>query len=118
MSPPAEFDASQLLKGALDLVVLAVLAEEENYGYEVARRVWAGGLGDVREASVYGTLNRLFRAGLLSARVAGSAAGPSRKYYDLSVQGHEYLAAGRQQWKATRTAIDHLLDPDPLEGRP
>jgi hypothetical protein len=32
-----EFDGSQLLKGALDLVVLAAVAGEENYGYEVAR---------------------------------------------------------------------------------
>jgi PadR family transcriptional regulator PadR len=110
-----EFDGSQLLKGALDLVVLAAVAGEENYGYEVARRIWAGGLVDVREASVYGTLNRLYRAGLLTARVVASAAGPPRKYYGLSVQGRSYLAAGRQQWTTTRTAIDHLLDPSPVE---
>jgi PadR family transcriptional regulator PadR len=104
------FDASQLLRGALDLVTLAVLAEEENYGYEVARRIWAGGLADVREASIYGTLNRLYRAGLLTSRMAASATGPARKYYGLSQQGREYLADGRQQWKSTRTAIDHLLE--------
>jgi PadR family transcriptional regulator PadR len=104
------YDASQLLKGALDLVVLAVLANEENYGYEVARRVWAGGLADVREASIYGTLNRLYRAGLLTSRMAPSAAGPDRKYYGLSARGHDYLDDGRQQWKSTRNAIDHMLD--------
>ena len=115
MPAEATFDASQLLKGALDLAVLAVLAHEENYGYEVARRVWASGLADVREASVYGTLNRLFRGGLLTTRVAGSAAGPPRRYYGLSPQGRCYLAEGRQHWRATRTAIDSLLGPIPLE---
>jgi PadR family transcriptional regulator PadR len=116
MATEPAFDASQLLKGALDLVALAVLADEENYGYEVARRVWAGGLVDVREASIYGTLNRLYRAGLLTSRVVPSAAGPHRKYYGLSAQGRAYLDDGRQQWKSTRTAIDHLLEPTPARG--
>jgi PadR family transcriptional regulator PadR len=116
MGPAVDYDASQLLKGALDLVVLAVVADDENYGYEVARRVWAGGLVDVREASIYGTLNRLYRAGLLTSRMAASATGPARKYYGLSVQGREYLADGRQQWKTTRNAIDHLLEPTSAEG--
>lgn len=105
------FDPSQLLKGTLDLAVLAVLADGESYGYEVARRVWAGGLADVREASIYGTLSRLFRAGLLSARIEASAAGPHRKYYGLTADGRAYLADGRQHWKRTSGAIDHLLDP-------
>jgi PadR family transcriptional regulator PadR len=116
MSSEPRFDASQLLKGALDLVTLAVVAEEENYGYEVARRVWTGGLPDVREASIYGTLNRLYRAGLLTSRMAASDSGPDRKYYGLSPQGREYLDNGRQQWRTTRNAIDHLLEPSLAEG--
>jgi PadR family transcriptional regulator, regulatory protein PadR len=112
----AAFDASQLLKGALDLVVLAVLDREENYGYEIARRIWSGGLADVREASVYGTLSRLFRSGMLTARVVASDAGPDRKYYGVSPQGRAYLADGRQRWTTTRTAIDCLLDPATPEG--
>jgi PadR family transcriptional regulator PadR len=110
MSTNRPFDASQLLKGALDLVVLAILANEESYGYEVAREAWASGLSDVREASIYGTLNRLFRAGLLTTRVEASATGPHRRYYGLSPNGWAYLADGHQQWKATSTAIDQLLD--------
>jgi len=103
------FDASQLLKGSLDLAVLAVLADGEDYGYGIARRIWDAGLADVREASVYGTLNRLFRAGLLVTRVEPSANGPHRKYYALSSAGAAYLADGRLAWTTTTTAIDHLL---------
>lgn len=111
MDDPAAFDGSQLLRGALDLVVLAVLEQHESYGYEVVRRVWSGGLVDVREASVYGTLTRLFRAGLLTARVEPSDSGPHRKYYALSLTGQGYLADGRQQWKSTSSAVDDLLTP-------
>jgi len=104
------FDASQLLKGGLDLAVLAVLAGGEDYGYGIARRIWDAGLADVREASVYGTLNRLFRAGLLVTRVEPSANGPHRKYYGLSEAGWAYLEDGRRAWKVTTTAIGLLLD--------
>ena len=100
---------SQLLKGSLDLAVLAVLAREEDYGYGIARRIWEAGLTDVREASIYGTLSRLFRGGLLTTRVEASASGPHRKYYSLSASGRDYLLDGRQAWNATSAAINHLL---------
>lgn len=105
----SDFDASQLLKGSLDLAVLAVLAHQDDYGYGIARQVWDAGLADVREASIYGTLNRLFRAGLLSVHVEASASGPHRKYYALSAAGRAYLDDGRQVWDTTRNAIDQLL---------
>ena len=56
-------ETTQLVKGVLDLAVLAVVAREDGYGYDVVRRIRAAGLEDVGEASVYGTLRRLFAAG-------------------------------------------------------
>ncbi len=43
-------DTTQLLKGVLDLAVLAVVSEEDGYGYEVLRRLRAAGLVDVGDA--------------------------------------------------------------------
>ena len=54
-------DTTQLLKGVLDLAVLAVVSERDGYGYDVVRRLRAAGLDDVGDASVYGTLRRLYR---------------------------------------------------------
>src|SRR4051794_6211328 len=59
-------DTTQLLKGVLDLAVLAVVSEEDGYGYEVLRRLRAAGLTEVGDASVYGTLRRLYAAGALT----------------------------------------------------
>ena len=59
-------EISQLLKGVLDLAVLAVLREEDGYGYDVLRRLRSAGLDEVGDASVYGTLRRLYKAGLLT----------------------------------------------------
>ena len=52
-------ETSQLLKGVLDLAVLAVLRRGDGYGYDVLRRLRRVGLEDVGDASVYGTLRRL-----------------------------------------------------------
>lgn len=60
-------DTTQLVKGVLDLAVLAVVADEDGYGYDVVRRLRAAGLEDVGDASVYGTLRRLYAAGALTS---------------------------------------------------
>ena len=55
-------DQTQLLKGVLDLAVLAVVQGEDGYGYDIVRRLRDGGLADVGDASGYGTLRRLYAA--------------------------------------------------------
>ena len=84
-------DTTQLLKGVLDLAVLAVLRDEDGYGYDILRRLREAGLEEVGDASVYGTLRRLFAAGLLTTYVVPSESGPHRKYYALNAAGRDQL---------------------------
>jgi PadR family transcriptional regulator PadR len=102
-------DTSQLLKGVLDLAVLAVLSEEDGYGYDVVRRLRNAGLEDVGDASVYGTLRRLFQQGALSSYVVPSDEGPHRKYYGLNKAGREQLERATKQWSAFAEVMDALL---------
>ena len=102
-------DSSQLLKGVLDLAVLAVLKAEDGYGYDIVRRLRQGGLREVGDASVYGTLRRLFQAGHLTTYVVPSEEGPHRKYYSLNAAGREQLARARADWDEFATAMDTLL---------
>ena len=102
-------DTSQLLKGVLDLAVLAVLAEEDGYGYDVVRRLRAAGLEDVGDASVYGALRRLFQQGALSSYVVPSDEGPHRKYYGLNKAGREQLERATKQWSGFAEVMDALL---------
>lgn len=92
-------DTSQLLKGVLDLAVLAVLRKEDGYGYDVVRRLRAAGLVEVGDASVYGTLRRLFNAGLLTSYAVASDSGPHRKYYALNDLGRERLRESTRVWQ-------------------
>lgn len=106
-------DSSQLLKGVLDLAVLAVLAERDSYGYDVVRRLREAGLEEVGDASVYGTLRRLFRAGALTSYVVASEEGPHRKYYGLNDVGRAQLASSTKTWAAFTVTMNNLLK----EGR-
>ena len=102
-------DQSQLLKGILDLAVLAVLSEEDGYGYDVLRRLREAGLEDVGDASVYGTLRRLFQQGKLTSYVVPSEEGPHRKYYSLNAAGRDLLEEATKRWTSFTEAMEQLL---------
>jgi PadR family transcriptional regulator PadR len=102
-------DTTQLLKGALDLVVLAVVEDEDGYGYDVVRRLRAAGFDDVGDASVYGTLRRLYAGGLLASYVVPSESGPHRKYYGITPQGRAELKRQRGDWAHFAGAVERVL---------
>ncbi|HKA67974.1 MAG TPA: PadR family transcriptional regulator [Actinomycetes bacterium] len=105
-------DTTQLLKGVLDLAVLAVLRDADGYGYDVVRRLRASGLDDVADASVYGTLRRLFAGGHLTSYVVPSEEGPHRKYYGLNATGRALLDQNSKIWRQFAETMTGLVEPD------
>ena len=103
-------DRSQLLRGVLDAAVLAVVQRQDGYGYDVLRRLRAGGLADVGDASVYGTLRRLYRGGALTSYVVPSDEGPHRRYYGITESGKTQLVEARETWAEFVRAVDVLLE--------
>jgi PadR family transcriptional regulator PadR len=104
-------DTTQLLKGVLDVAVLAAIQDEDGYGYDVVRRLRAAGLDEVGDASVYGTLRRLYSAGALTSYVVPSDDGPHRKYYGINAQGTAMLREQRESWTSFATTMSRLLAP-------
>ena len=102
-------DTTQLLKGVLDLAVLSVVADEDGYGYDVVRRLRAAGIEEVGDASVYGTLRRLYASGALTSYVVPSDEGPHRKYYGINAQGRAVLATQRKDWNEFAGTMQRLL---------
>ncbi|KRC34266.1 MULTISPECIES: PadR family transcriptional regulator [Oerskovia] len=102
-------DTTQLLKGVLDAAVLAVVADEDGYGYDVVRRLRAAGLVEVGDASVYGTLRRLYSGGMLTSYVVPSDEGPHRKYYGINAQGRAMLDTQRKEWQEFSGTLTGLL---------
>ena len=105
----AEGRRSQLLRGVLDLCLLAVMEEGPAYGYEMTKRLRARGLSTVGEGSIYLLLGRLEREGLVETYRAASDGGPPRKYYRPSPAGRRALAAGIAEWRSARDALDGVL---------
>jgi PadR family transcriptional regulator, regulatory protein PadR len=106
-----EARSTQLLRGVLDLCLLAVMSEGPAYGYEMTKRLRERGLSIVGEGSIYPLLGRLEREGLVETYRAASNGGPPRKYYRPSVEGRRALAAGIAEWQAARDALDAVLEP-------
>jgi PadR family transcriptional regulator len=104
-------EQAQLLKGVLELAVLAVIARGETYGYEILSTLEEAGLDGVGDASVYGTLRRLEQAGHLTSRLEASDSGPARKYYAVTPVGREQLRVGTETWGRISGALGRLVKP-------
>lgn len=102
-------DTTQLLKGALDLAILAVISTEDQYGYEIAKRLRDSGFTDIGDASVYGTLRRLESSGALKSYFMESEDGPNRKYYSLTKLGAKELLSAQEIWSEFSKTMNTLL---------
>ncbi len=100
-----------MLRGVLDLCLLAVLEEGPAYGYEMTRRLRERGLTLVGEGSIYPLLGRLEREGLVDTYRAAGDGGPPRKYYRPSAEGRRALALGVAEWRTARDEVDAVLGP-------
>jgi DNA-binding PadR family transcriptional regulator len=101
---------AETLKGHLDSLLLAVVAEEPAHGYRVIERLRerSGGAFDLPEGTVYPALHRLEAAGLLASSWA-SAAGRKRRVYRLTRKGRGALRSSRADWRAFSGAIEAVL---------
>ena len=101
---------AQWLRGVLDLCVLGALTRGESYGYEIAQRLDAGGLGTIAGGTLYPALLRLERLGLIAADWRGGGAGPPRKYYRLSEDGIATLRAASGEWATFVGNVNAIME--------
>jgi PadR family transcriptional regulator PadR len=99
---------TQLKKGVLDLLVLAMLEHTDRYGFELVERVSRH--VEIAERTIYPLLKRLRDDGLVTTYLRESAMGAPRKYYRLTNMGKTYLTGAKAEWQEMRTAVDRLLE--------
>jgi len=100
---------TQLLKGVLDMLLLALIAEEARYGYQLVEELGRRGLELVSEGSIYPVLARLERMGLITGRFEPSPQGPPRKYYHLEAAGRAALTAWVEEWRRFAAGVAGVL---------
>ena len=102
---------SRLLWGIVEMLILEVLSEGPNYGYEIAQRVTSRSEGyfHLKEGSLYPALHRLERGLLLSSTWTETESGRRRKYYRLTRAGQREAAARRDEWARFAAGVSGVI---------
>jgi PadR family transcriptional regulator PadR len=101
---------TEMLKGTLEGVVLAILSLRPAYGLEITAWLRDQGFTDIAEGTVYALLVRVEQKGLVDVEKVPSEKGPPRKVYSLSTKGHEYLDEFWSSWNFLTTQLDTLRE--------
>jgi PadR family transcriptional regulator PadR len=105
----------ELNSGLIALVLLSVLerAQEDLYGYQIAKRLqgMSDGGSPMKQGALYPVLRTLSAHGLLASRVVPSYAGPPRRYYRITEAGRDTLARWLGVWTSTRDFVDAVAQP-------
>ena len=99
---------TEMLNGTLEGIVLAILALQPAYGYEITARLREQGFSDIAEGTVYALLVRFEQKGLVDVEKVPSEKGPPRKVYSLNTQGHEYLDEFWRTWSFLTAQLEQL----------
>jgi PadR family transcriptional regulator, regulatory protein PadR len=101
---------TQMRRGTLQYCVLALLASEERYGFDLVRELAQVEGMVTTEGTIYPLLARLRRDGWVDTSWHESTAGPPRRYYRLTTAGCRALDAFVAEWGRFRDAVDHFME--------
>ena len=101
---------SGMLRGQLELVVLASLRDGPRHGYAIIKelREHSRDEFDVLEGMLYPALHRLEQAGLIRSRWA-TVAGRRRRVYELTRRGTKAFAEQESEWRSFVRTLDAIL---------
>lgn len=112
MSPIKESSiSSDLIRGHIDTIILRVLGEGDNYGYEIIKTIarLSDGQYELKEPSLYTSLKRLETNRLIKSYWGDESQGGRRKYYKVTAAGTEAYKNNLVTWKTARDLIDKLI---------
>jgi PadR family transcriptional regulator, regulatory protein PadR len=101
---------TEMLKGTLEGIVLAILSGRPAYGYEITAWLRDRGFSDIAEGTVYALLIRIEQRGLVDVEKVPSEKGPPRKVYSLNAQGLEYLDEFWRTWSFLTEQLAELRE--------
>ena len=99
---------TEMLKGTLEGIVLAILEARPAYGYEITAQLRDEGFADLAEGTVYALLVRIEQRGFVDVEKVPSEKGPPRKVYSLNAAGRVQLDEFWATWAFLAGRIEHL----------
>ena len=101
---------TEMLKGVLEGIVLALLSGRPAYGYEITAWLREKGFSDIAEGTVYALLVRVEQRGLVDVEKVPSEKGPPRKVYSLNAQGQVQLDEFWRTWSFLAERLEQLRE--------
>ena len=101
---------TEILKGTLEGIILAILSGRPAYGYEITAWLRDQGFTDIAEGTVYALLIRIEQRGFVDVEKVPSEKGPPRKVYSLNTQGQEYLEEFWRTWSFLTGRLEQLRE--------
>ena len=100
----------ELKKGSAELLLLSLLEQGARHGYELAKQIeqLSEGVLTFYPASLYPTLYRLEKRGLIKGRWVEESGQRRRRFYRLTDKGQDVLASQRVTWKKFARAVDRI----------
>ncbi|WP_019135659.1 PadR family transcriptional regulator [Cellulomonas massiliensis] len=102
--------ATEMLKGILEGIVLAILATRRAYGAEITAWLRDQGFSDIAEGTVYAVLVRIEQRELVDVEKVPSEKGPPRKVYALNARGREQLDEFWTTWGFLAGRLERLRE--------
>ena len=102
----------ELVAASAEPMILALLANGENYGYGILREIerTTGDQIAWTEGMLYPVLHRLEKAGKIRSRWREVESGRRRKYYGISPKGKTALAKMLDEWSLVYRALTDLRE--------
>ena len=101
-------EMTEMLKGTLEGIVLAILSTRAAYGYEITARLRDEGFVDIAEGTIYAVLVRIERRKLVNVEKVPSDKGPPRKVYSLNDRGRQQLEEFWRTWSFLAERLERL----------
>ncbi|GCD10770.1 PadR family transcriptional regulator [Clostridium tagluense] len=104
--------SSDLIRGNIDTIILCVLCQKDNYGYEIIKAIKENSNDEyeLKEPTLYSSLKRLEGQKMVESYWGNESQGGRRKYYRITDEGLQMYKRNYEAWKVARQVIDKLIE--------
>ncbi len=108
---PDPVASSDLVRGSIDTIILSILLQNDNYGYQIIKEIYlkSGRTFELKEPTLYSSLRRLEAQGALESYWGEESQGGRRKYYRVTGVGRSLFGKNHEAWQAAKKLIDRLI---------
>jgi len=110
---PEANDRGDLLRGALEMLILRTIEEGAKHGYAITESILAASeeVLDIDEGSMYPALYRMQKRGWVEAEWGRSENNRRAKFYAITDEGHRQLQSAAQRWSRFSEAVERVMEP-------